>query len=651
MGAKQFGARLRGLRKQVGMTQRELADKISVDFSYLSKIENGAVPPPTEDVISRLAEVLKADKDELLILGGRIPSGVSEVLLNDPGALQLVKSRWARRIFKGFNETTTGLHNLHRGVQDLTKDTALFFKEHRGLSRAAISVAIVVAIVTSLWLAPAAQAITIIVSPVSGTGTLGSAYSFSVTIAIENTDLLPLRSVDLTIYSEDYPTTYTFTCTNLTVPTTAGPFTDPGYTGTFGTVSVSGTAATNWVYATSGTRWGYGYGYGTATTGNITLPSGYGYGYGYSGSYVGSTDITYNVSWTSPSTWPTGEYKIRAVVYGNGTAAEAFTNPTLGSVSLEPAPVVTVRRPAAAPPPPSEVTDVSALVTAEGVFAEDVIALSADGVVELAIDEGTVGLIEGEPLSEITITETDRPPQRYYVNGIGLVYDFEPDGATFSPPITLTFEYDPDLIPAGVAEESLVIAMWDEAAGVAGEWVDLVCTVDPVANVITASVSHFTPFAVIAYTHPAVFTASDLTISPTVVDIGDTVTISAMISNTGDLTGSYRVTLSIDNVRVATKEITVTGGASEKVTFTTSRDVAGTYAVSVDGLSGTFTVREVVVPPPPAAPPVVVPPPVAPPPVVPPAPVVNWWLLGGVIAAVVVIGGAVIYFFGWRRVA
>ncbi len=116
--------------------------------------------------------------------------------------------------------------------------------------------------------------------------------------------------------------------------------------------------------------------------------------------------------------------------------------------------------------------------------------------------------------------------------------------------------------------------MWDEGAG---EWVNLDSIVDPETNTITAEVSHFTAFTVLAYTRPAAFVASDLSISPAEVDIGETVTISVLVTNIGDLTGSYEVSLKVDNVVVATKEITLAGGASQKVTFTTTKDVAGTY--------------------------------------------------------------------------
>ncbi|MCK4722411.1 MAG: hypothetical protein KAT75_03855, partial [Dehalococcoidia bacterium] len=211
--------------------------------------------------------------------------------------------------------------------------------------------------------------------------------------------------------------------------------------------------------------------------------------------------------------------------------------------------------------------------------------------VDLTISEGTTGKTkEDEPLSEISVTEMEEPPvPPADSNVIGLTYDLGPDEATFDPPITLTFTYDPDEIPEGVSEENLVIAVWDEGAS---EWVTLEgCTVDPITHTITAPVSHFTAFTVLAYTHPATFTTSDLTLSPAEVDIERTVTISLLVTNTGDLTGSYQVTLKIDNITEATKEVSLAGGASRRVTFTTSKDVAGTYAANVDGLSGTFTVK------------------------------------------------------------
>ena len=249
--------------------------------------------------------------------------------------------------------------------------------------------------------------------------------------------------------------------------------------------------------------------------------------------------------------------------------------------------------------PVSGLTLLAGKIDASGVLTKDVTVKSDDRLCRLTLNKDTTALNKkGKRLSGVVIVEMKKPPAPPEdSNVIGLTYDLGPDGATFDPAITLTFTYDPDAIPEGVAEQNLVIALWDEEAG---EWVNLVSTVDPATGTISASISHFTTFTVIAYTGPAAFTVGALAISPMEVDVGETVTIGAEVANTGDLTGSYEVTLTIDDEVEATKDVTLAGGASQEVTFTTSRDKAGTYAVNVDGLSGTFTV---VAPPAPPAPP------------------------------------------------
>jgi len=81
-------------------------------------------------------------------------------------------------------------------------------------------------------------------------------------------------------------------------------------------------------------------------------------------------------------------------------------------------------------------------------------------------------------------------------------------------------------------------------------------------------------------------------------------------------------------------------GASETVSFTTSRDVAGSYSVDVNGLTGSFTVKAPPELPPEEAPPEEVSPEVKP---------INWPLVGGIIAAAVVIVGLLIFFLVRRR--
>ncbi|MFC1991811.1 helix-turn-helix domain-containing protein [Chloroflexota bacterium] len=46
MGKIEFGSSLRKLREQAGLSQRQVASKVGINFTYLSKIENGVIPPP-----------------------------------------------------------------------------------------------------------------------------------------------------------------------------------------------------------------------------------------------------------------------------------------------------------------------------------------------------------------------------------------------------------------------------------------------------------------------------------------------------------------------------------------------------------------------------------------------------------------------------
>ncbi|MFC1939781.1 Ig-like domain-containing protein [Chloroflexota bacterium] len=102
---------------------------------------------------------------------------------------------------------------------------------------------------------------------------------------------------------------------------------------------------------------------------------------------------------------------------------------------------------------------------------------------------------------------------------------------------------------------------------------------------------------------PATFAVSGLSVSPTQVDIGATVTVSVTVTNTGDASGNYIVTLKVNNADVETKTGTLAGGKSQQVTFTTSKNTAGTYSVDVNGLAGKFTVKAA--PPTPSQPPAV----------------------------------------------
>ena len=82
-----FGERIRELRQLKTLTLRGLAKKVRVTFTYLSKIENQKLSfgeYPSVDLIVRLARVLDADADELLLLAEKIPEAIRKRVLERP---------------------------------------------------------------------------------------------------------------------------------------------------------------------------------------------------------------------------------------------------------------------------------------------------------------------------------------------------------------------------------------------------------------------------------------------------------------------------------------------------------------------------------------------------------------------------------------
>lgn len=65
--ATKFGERIRELRTKQNMLLRQLASKLDVDTSIISKIERGDRQLKKEQ-IPLLAEILKSDREELLTL-------------------------------------------------------------------------------------------------------------------------------------------------------------------------------------------------------------------------------------------------------------------------------------------------------------------------------------------------------------------------------------------------------------------------------------------------------------------------------------------------------------------------------------------------------------------------------------------------------
>ncbi len=90
---------------------------------------------------------------------------------------------------------------------------------------------------------------------------------------------------------------------------------------------------------------------------------------------------------------------------------------------------------------------------------------------------------------------------------------------------------------------------------------------------------------------PAEFVLSNLVVSPTSIETGETVTVSVSVANVGEESGSYTAELLVDGSKVDEETVTLVGGASETVEFTGVSGDEGTHTVAVGDLSGSFTVE------------------------------------------------------------
>lgn len=69
-----FGQYLKKIRTEKKISQRALAVNVGVDFTYLSKIENDKMPPPSEETLRKLASELNTDVDTLILMANKMPS-------------------------------------------------------------------------------------------------------------------------------------------------------------------------------------------------------------------------------------------------------------------------------------------------------------------------------------------------------------------------------------------------------------------------------------------------------------------------------------------------------------------------------------------------------------------------------------------------
>ena len=88
-----FGKTVRDIRKKQQLSQRELAGKVGVSFTYVSKIENEKLDfgdYPSEELILKLANALSIDADLLMIPAKKIPDRIKQRIMERPDAFRKI---------------------------------------------------------------------------------------------------------------------------------------------------------------------------------------------------------------------------------------------------------------------------------------------------------------------------------------------------------------------------------------------------------------------------------------------------------------------------------------------------------------------------------------------------------------------------------
>lgn len=86
---KSFGDFIRKRRERLrandpAYSVRQVAQRMGIQPSYLSKVERGEVAPPSEQTTRKLAHELGLDSDMLLAMAGKVSSDLQDVIRKRP---------------------------------------------------------------------------------------------------------------------------------------------------------------------------------------------------------------------------------------------------------------------------------------------------------------------------------------------------------------------------------------------------------------------------------------------------------------------------------------------------------------------------------------------------------------------------------------
>lgn len=194
----------------------------------------------------------------------------------------------------------------------------------------------------------------------------------------------------------------------------------------------------------------------------------------------------------------------------------------------------------------------------------------------------------GQPIPSLSLSRLEdvpAPPPEYAAVA---AYELGPEGSVFDPGMDLGFYFDPGSLPAQADASRMDIVSWNGSA-----WQFMDGYLDREAGTVTAQITNCGAYALAARLFtPAEFQLLDLTVSPTLVEPGTPVTITAAIANTGELEGSYHFVLFADGAIENNSRIIIGPAKTVSQTVILEKDEPGTHEVNLGKLTTSFIVRE-----------------------------------------------------------
>ncbi len=183
--------------------------------------------------------------------------------------------------------------------------------------------------------------------------------------------------------------------------------------------------------------------------------------------------------------------------------------------------------------PMKKIEDITKKIDQKTGEARETVIIIYEGIVNVTIPEGTIALVNGQPITDLSISlapigAVPVAPAGMMIAAEDKVFVFEPEGATFNPaiPVTVTFTDEEWALLFGGGNYTLlqrfdtILNSWEPLANP---------TVDEAARTITGWTSKFSTFAPITTTKPVANFIANTTsgVAPLVVQFAD--------ASTGDL--------------------------------------------------------------------------------------------------------------------